>query len=145
MTLYRSVIKKNKTRHCQHCQSAMNLQKITQIGLKCVFFLSDDMHTLVLAALLFNIKMIRGCEQNERSEGAHSQLLCPSASGVRSLGLEVVPKLSSLLFGHGQVGGPHGGGVLEHTAETHSSGAADTHLCMSGYYNKKSENVTGRD
>lgn len=28
------------------------------------------------------------------------------------LRLEVVPKLSPLLFGHGQIGGPHGGGVL---------------------------------
>lgn len=56
----------------------------------------------------------------ERSEEENSLPLCRSSSRVRSLGLEVVPKLSSLLFGHGQVGGPHGGGVLEHTEETNS-------------------------
>lgn len=39
--------------------------------------------------------------------------LLPSAGrSRRSLCLEVVPKLSPLFFSHGQVRGPHGGGVL---------------------------------
>lgn len=73
----------------------------------------------------------------ERWEGENSEPSSPSSSGVRSLGLEVVAKLSSLLFGHGQVGGPHGGGVLEHTEETGTRCQVVT--------KKKAENVTGRD
>lgn len=68
--------------------------------------------------------------RTEGSEGAHTQPLSPSSSRVRSLRLEVVPKLSSLLLGHGQVGGPHGGGVLEHTGANTQRGswAAVTHM-----------------
>lgn len=61
--------------------------------------------------------------RTEGSEGARTQPLSPSSSRVRSLRLEVVPKLSSLLLGHGQVGGPHGGGVLEHTGENTQRGS----------------------
>lgn len=82
----------------------------------------------------------------ERSEGENSEPLSLSASGVRSLGLEVVPKLSSLLFGHGQVGGPHGGGVLEHTEETRTVHEQQLHAVrLLQKKKKKAENVTGRD
>lgn len=86
--------------------------------------------------------------RTEGSEGARSQPLSPSSSRVRSLRLEVVPKLSSLLLGHGQVGGPHGGGVLEHTGQTHREvheQQSRTWFIRQIVTSKKGENVAGRD